>query len=139
MPEISFEYWNKLASQTLTISSLLGGFSIAIMANMIVSEMKTRMSKIIFIASTLAGCFFLISVFAMTSMILKTTEGYPIKVIESDLIIPRILGMLSFTLGIVSLLVLISLGGWTKSKKLGIFTTVAGVITLILLFTLMST
>jgi len=28
MIELTFEYWNKLAEQTITISSLLGGFSI---------------------------------------------------------------------------------------------------------------
>ncbi len=42
MIEISFEYWNKLADQTLVISSLLGGFSIAIIANLLVSEVNTR-------------------------------------------------------------------------------------------------
>jgi len=87
------------------------------MANMIVSDLKTRLSKVIFIASTLAGCFFLITVFSMTSFILKTTEGFPVKVVEEDLKIARTLGMLSFISGIISLLVLISLGGWTKPKK----------------------
>jgi hypothetical protein len=33
MIEIALEYWNKLADQIIVISSLLGGFSIAVVAN----------------------------------------------------------------------------------------------------------
>jgi len=135
--EITFEYWNKLAEQTITISSLLGGFSIAVIANILVSERKDRLHKYIMVASTLAACFFLITVFAMTNLLLKTTAGYPMKVVENDLILPRALGVISFYFGIISLLTLIALAGWTKSKRMGRFTTVIGIITLIL--TLMMT
>ncbi len=138
MIEISFEYWNKLASQLLTISSLLGGFSIAVIANLLVSELNTRLSKSIMVAATLAACFLLINVFAMTSLILKTTEGYPIKVIESDFEFEQILGMLTFFLGMVSLIVVISLAGWTKSKKMGLFTSGIGVLTLLLILVLLT-
>jgi len=137
MMEITFEYWNKLAEQTITISSLLGGFSIAVIANILVSERKDRLHKYIMVASTLAACFFLITVFAMTNLLLKTTAGYPMKVVENDLILPRALGVISFYFGIISLLTLIALAGWTKSKRMGRFTTVVGIITLIL--TLMMT
>lgn len=138
MIEISFEYWNKLASQLLTISSLLGGFSIAVIANLLVSELNTRLSKSIMVAATLAACFLLINVFAMTSLILKTTEGYPLKVIESDFKFEQILGMLTFFLGMVSLIVVISLAGWTKSKKMGLFTSGIGVLTLLLILVLLT-
>ena len=66
MTEITFEYWNKLAEQTITISSLLGGFSIAVIANFLVSDLNTKLSKSIMTVSTLAACFFLITVFPMT-------------------------------------------------------------------------
>lgn len=57
--EVPFDYWNKLANQVITISSLLGGFSIAIIANILVSQNDTRLVKIIMLVSTLAGSFFL--------------------------------------------------------------------------------
>lgn len=138
MLEITFEYWNKLASQTVTISSLLGGFTIAIIANMLVSELNTKLSKTIMVASTIAACLFLITVFAMTSVILKTTEGYPIQITETDFRPERLLGTLTFFLGVVSLLVIIALAGWSKSKKLGVFTTAASIATLISIFILIS-
>lgn len=130
--EITFEYWNKLASQTITISSLLAGFSIAVIANFLVSELKTKLSKYIMAAAILAACLFLISLFAMTSVVLMTTEGFPIKTVtQDDIRFPRLTGGFSFIFGIISLLAIVSLAGWTKSKKLGIFTTIIGALTFI--------
>ena len=130
--EITFEYWNKLASQTITISSLLAGFSIAVIANFLVSELKTKLSKYIMAAAVFAACLFLISLFAMTSVVLMTTEGFPIKTVtQDDIRFPRLTGGFSFIFGIISLLAIVSLAGWTKSKKLGIFTTIIGALTFI--------
>jgi len=133
MDEITFEYLNKLASQIITISSLLAGFSIAVIANFLVSDTKTRLTNQIMASSTFAASFFLITLFAMTKVFLMTTEGYPMKVLNSDLLLYRALGVFSFLFGIVSLLAMISMSGWTKSKKMGILTTIVGVITLILI------
>lgn len=130
---ISFDYWNKLANQVITISSLLGGFSIAIIANILVSSNETRLVKYIMTASTLAGSFFLITIFAMTKLSLMTTEGYPFNVVDNDLALPRVVGTLSFFLGILSLITMISLAGWTKSKRMGIMTTGLGILTLFMI------
>ncbi|MFD2562550.1 hypothetical protein [Aquimarina rubra] len=138
MTEITFEYWNKLADQTITVSSLLGGFSIAVIANLLVSEMNTRLFKKIMIASTLAACFFLVTVFAMTNLLMKTTVGYPFKVVEDDLLLPRVAGVIGFFMGIISLITMISLAGWTKSKKMGIFTTVIGFLTLVFILIMLT-
>ena len=43
--EISLEYWNALANQTLLISSLLSGFSITVVANIIVSEKNSKQTR----------------------------------------------------------------------------------------------
>jgi len=131
--EVPFDYWNKLANQVITISSLLGGFSIAIIANILVSQNDTRLVKIIMLVSTLAGSFFLVTIFAMTKLMLMTTEGYPFNVIGSDLTLPRIIGTISFFLGILSLIAMISLSGWTKSRKMGRISTGLGILTLILI------
>jgi len=138
MTEITFEYWNKLAEQTITISSLLGGFSIAIIANLLVSNTNTRLSKNIMIAATLAASFFLITVFAMTKLLMMTTEGYPLTVSDDLLILPRIIGVISFLMGIISLITMISLAGWTKSKKLGRITTAIGILSLVLILIMLT-
>lgn len=65
---LSFDYWNKLAEQLIFISSLLGGFSIAVVANIIVSGMNTRFKKSILLSAS----FFLITLFAMTKLFMMT-------------------------------------------------------------------
>ena len=99
---IPFEYWNKLANQVIAISSLLGGFSIAIIANILVSQNDSRLVKIIMLVSTLAGSFFLVTIFAMTKLLLMTTDGYPFQVAERDLALPRLLGTISFFNAMIS-------------------------------------
>ena len=135
---IPFEYWNKLANQVITISSLLGGFSIAIIANILVSQNDSRLVKIIMLVSTLAGSFFLVTIFAMTKLLLMTTDGYPFQVAERDLALPRLLGTISFFLGVFSLITMISLAGWTKSKMMGRISTGLGILTFILILLMMT-
>ena len=131
MIELSMEYWNELAHQLLLINSLLSGFSIAIVANLLVDKSKRPIIINILKISTIAAGCFLIAVFSVVKIIMMTTNGYPLKVVENDLILPRIIGVLAFFLGIISLSVIISLAGWTKSKSTGIFTTVVGFLTLV--------
>lgn len=72
---MTLEYWNALANQLILISSLLSGFSIAIVANLLVSETKSRLHINILKSATIsAGCF-LVIVFAMTSILMLTTPG----------------------------------------------------------------
>jgi len=133
MVEISLEYWNKLADQIIVISSLLAGFSIAVVANFLVSETNNRLMRNIMKFATIAASFFLIALFSMTKILMMTTEGFPFKVSVDDLMFPKLVGGISFFIGIISLITMISLSGWTKSKKLGRFTTVIGILTLIMI------
>ena len=137
--EISLEYWNELAKQIILISSLLTGFSITVIANLLVSDKNDQLTNRILKTATLsAGCF-LVSVFAMIQISMMTTKGgYLTNVNENDFFLPRVIGMVTFMLGLFSLTLLISLSGWPKSKKTGIFTTVVGILTLLLIFITMT-
>ncbi len=133
----TFEYMNKFAVQIMTVSSLFAGFSIAVIANLLISDIKTRLTNNILAISILAANFFLVSVFAMTKVVIMTTEGNPNKALIKDLSFPGTIGMSAFLLGTVSLLVVISMAGWTKSKKMGIFTTITGILSLILIISML--
>ena len=132
MTELPFEYWNKLSNQFILTSVFLGGFSIAVTANLLISKSNTRLYNAILRAATISSGGFLTAVFAMTDIIMKTTEGYPVEVSQSAINTPRIIGVLGYLVGVLSLLTIIGLSGWTKSKGTGIFTTVVSAITLIL-------
>ncbi|MCF8262371.1 MAG: hypothetical protein K9J12_16470 [Melioribacteraceae bacterium] len=137
--EITLEYWNELAKQTILISSLLSGFSITVVANLLVSDKNDKIFNRILKSATLsAGCF-LVSVFAMIQISMMTTPGGYLKnVTADDFLIPRMIGIIAFMTGLFSLSVMISLSGWTKSKKVGIYTTVVGILTLLLIFITMT-
>lgn len=136
MIEISLEYWNELANHYIVISSLLGGFSIAIVANLLISDSKSKLVINLLKVSTVAAGSFLIAVFSMTKILMMTTVGYYKEVIANDFMIPRIIGSVSFIIGIIALSVVISLSGWTKSKNAGIFTTIVGIVMLLLILVL---
>lgn len=129
---MTLEYWNELAKQTILISSLLSGFSITVVANLLVSDKNNKLFNRILKSATLsAGCF-LITVFAMMQISMMTTPGGYLKnVTENDFLVPRIIGVIAFFIGLFALSTMISLSGWTKSKKVGIYTTVIGILTLL--------
>ncbi len=135
---MTLEYWNTLANQTLMVSSLLSGFSITVVANLLVSDKNSKiMNNILKLATISAGCF-LVSVFAMTQISMMTTIGGPFKITTTnDFLVPRVIGVSTFMIGLFSLSAILSLSGWVKSKKTGIFTTIVGVITLLLIFSTM--
>lgn len=133
--EITLTYWNELAKQTILVSSLLCGFSITVMANLLVSDRKDRLMNRILKSATLTAACFLVAVFAMIQISMITTPGGYLKnVVANDFIMPRIIGVVTFTIGLISLTVMISLSGWTKSKRIGIYTTSIGVMALLLIF-----
>ena len=131
MNELPFEYWNKLSSQFILISVFLGGFSIAITSNLLINQSEKRLYNVILRLATTSSSGFLTTVFAMTNIMLATSDGSPLKVTQSELNTPRIIGLLGYLVGVLSLFAIIGLSGWTKSKKTGIFTTVVSVITFI--------
>jgi len=138
--EITLEYWNTLANQFILICSLLSGFSVTIVANLISSEKNNRIiNHILKLATVAAGCF-LIALFAMTQMSMITTPGGFLKNIdESNFTFPKIIGFLSFILGLMALTAILCFSGWSKSKKTGIFTTIIGILAFCLLFVTMVT
>ena len=131
--EITLEYWNELAKQTILISSLLSGFSITVVANLLVSEKNDKLTNRILQSATLSAGSFLVTVFAMVQISMMTTPGFLQEVVAQDFVVPRIIGMLTFTIGLFSLSTMISLSGWTKSKQMGRYTTIVGVLTLLLI------
>ncbi len=133
MIELPIEYSHKVASQVILISSLLSGFSITMIANLLIKEKESKIINLIFRMTIISASSFLITVFAMTNIVLKTTKGYPLKLISESLTFSSITGLTSFLIGLISLSILISLSGWSKSKKMGIFTTIIGILTFVLI------
>ena len=135
--EIPLEYWNKLASQTILISSLLTGFSMAVLVSLIIYNSENRFAIYTLKSAMVATGAFLVSIFSFTKMLMMTSPGFPFKFTQADLFPSRIIGALSLLIGIISLCAFLSFLGWIKSRKLGIFSTTVGVITFILIVAMM--
>ncbi|MEM1327701.1 MAG: hypothetical protein AAGI23_17190 [Bacteroidota bacterium] len=65
--EITLDYWNELAKQTTLVSSLLSGFSITVVANLLMSDKSDRLTNRILVTATLSTACFLVAVFAIDS------------------------------------------------------------------------
>lgn len=132
MLELSLEYWNTLSHQMILTSSLMSGFSMAIVVSLLVYKSDNRFINYILKVSTIsAGCF-LVAVFAATKIFLMTTKGYPFDVETKDIWLPRVMGGITYFLGILCFSIVLALSGWTKSKQLGRFTTVVGILTFLM-------
>jgi len=134
---LSSDYWHKLAEQTIFISALLGGFSIAVIVSLLNTKEADRVSINIFRAAIIAAASFLICMFAMTKILLITSPSFPFSVKNSSLSFPRLAGFFTLLSGIISLMTIIALSGWTKSKRLGRFTTIIGIVGLLLILLMM--
>ena len=133
MIELPFEYWNKLASQLIVISSLLGGFSLSIIVPMMENRTESRAMSYLFKATTIATASFLVSIFAMTKILMMTTEGYPGQVFDHSLSFPRIIGVLTFFAGILSIISIIAISGYVKGGKFRRFTLISGITAMVLI------
>ena len=71
-------------------------------------------------------------------IILMTTDGFPIPVDQQELKTLRTFGGLGFLFGMIAIMVMIALSGWTKSKALGWFSSIVGLITFLMIVYLMT-
>ena len=125
------DYLNAISNQLILISSLMSGFSIAILANLLTDKTKNKTINCIFkLTSFAAGCF-LVTLFSLTKIIKMTTKGYKYEVTQENFEFTSSLASITFLIGILTLSTVIALSGWIKSKKTGIFTTIVGFTTLL--------
>lgn len=138
MIELPLAYWHQLADQIIFISSLLSGFSLAVIIALLGFKPMEGVASHLLKAATIAAASFIVTIFAMTKVMMMTTEGYPFEVSDKLLMMPRTLGSISFFMGIIALISIIALAGWVKSKKLGWFTTIVAVLAFVLIFIMLS-
>lgn len=134
MIELSTTYLRELATQTVFISAFLGGFSASILGTLILSKNEHKILKYVIVGASLSAIAFIVCVLASTQIIMVTTPDYPFKLDKSELEFPRLVIGLSFYIGILALMFVLSISGWIYSKSVGITTTILGIIGLILIF-----
>lgn len=134
MNELPISYLKVLAEQIGFISVFLGGISATILGTLIVLKKDSKIFNWMIILLSLAAVSFIVAVFGMNKIQMVLTPDYPNP--DHSIFYARIVGSISFLLGIYSLITVISLSGWLQSKKIGILTTSIGLIAAFLIFTL---
>ncbi len=138
MTELTSEFWNTLASQLILISTLLGGFSFSNMYIIEGTKADSKLKSSLFKALTLACAGFIISIFAMTNIIMRTTQGYPFETTNTDLLLPRIIGTASFLVGLISIIYAIAISGRIKDYNSKRFSLIVGIIAFILILLMLN-
>ena len=128
MTELSSAYFAELANQLIFISAFLGGFSATILGTLIASEDNTKIMKVLILLVSISAASFILTVLSMTKIILIHAPDSPFGNNQDLTSLPRVVGSLSFLMGMIALLLVISLSGWLKSKKLGKCTGLIGLI-----------
>lgn len=126
MSELSPVYLNEFAKQIIFISVFLGGFSATILANLILSHNRTKTLKRMIVGTAISSTLFIVAVFAMTQVVMKTLPDSPLLEVSSDF--ARKMGSIAFFAGFFSLIYVLAISGWMQSKKLGVITTIIGII-----------
>lgn len=133
MEELSPNYWNTLASQLIVISTLLGGFSFANLFVVHGIDCQPKLKRNLFKGLTLSSVGFIVSIFAMTNIIMRTTDGYPFPISNKTLLLPRIVGVISLLVGLISIIYVITISGKLKEYNTRTFSLIVGLIALILI------
>lgn len=136
MTEIPNEFFKFLAEKLVFVCIFLGGISATALGALVIVKNDSKIFKWMVLFLSLAAVSFIVAVFGMIKVQIVLTEGSPYFEKEGLLMYPRIVGGLSFYLGIYSLLSFIGLAGWVNSKKVGIITTVISVVAGVLILTL---
>ena len=126
MLTLSNDYINALATQIIFISVFLGGFSATLLVTLLVADNERKMMNVLIVSSASAAILFIIATFAMTKLVMVTTPGFPLKIVENEMIRARVFGVLAHIGGILALMFTIGASGWLKSRRLGIATTMLG-------------
>jgi hypothetical protein len=136
MTDLPVEYFRILAEQLAFVSVFLGGISATILGTLIVVKNDRKVYKIMILGLSLAAFSFIVAVLGMNKVMMILAPDSPYNNQSELLFYPRLVGGLSFYIGIFSLILVISLSGWLKSKKMGVITSAIGIISSILVFTL---
>lgn len=130
MNDLTQLHINNLTNQSILISALLCGFSMLVLILLLNDNEKSRLKTSMFISSAIASTTFLIVILADYALLrISTPNSYSSN---SSIDTLQAISGISFAFGFLSLIFLIAYSGWSKSKTVGIFTTIIGIMAIII-------
>jgi len=136
MLELTRDYIESLATQSILISALLGGMSTTILGALVLAKQQGKIINAMIITTAVASFLFIIAMFAMTNLYLVSHPDFPLEKSTESIDRARLIGGIAFNLGVLTFVAFLGQTGWVKSKAIGITTTVLAIISYFFLFTL---
>jgi hypothetical protein len=133
MNELNPAYLSVLATQLASIIAFLGGFAATYLGTLIVYRPKGLAVTLTISLAASAAVAFVVTVVAATMLTAMLHPFAPRVVQQGSPAVPQIIMTLGFALGSFCLLASLGSSGWIKSRTIGILTTTAACIGLLLI------
>lgn len=129
MQPMNAEFLAEMGRQIAFLSAFLGGFAATFLGVLLQSPSSRRHVGWAAGAAAVASASFLIAVISGTLFAVVLHPGAPLG-IANPTFLPQVrtLMLITFALGIYSILLSLGLSGWIRSRQLGIVTSVAALI-----------
>jgi hypothetical protein len=136
MRPIDSEFIGEIARQLASVSAFLGGFAATFLGILLQSQSSRRHVGWAAGAAAVASASFMIAVIAGTLVGLALNPGAPQGFAAPEFLpwARRIL-LISFALGIYANLLSLGLSGWIRSRSLGFVTSIAALLSGIIVWT----
>ena len=129
---MSTSYYIVQTEQLVLLSAFLGGFSATFLAAILALKSSERVTNWIVCLSAISACSFIVAAIISISIVNglqpDSLEQYKIEEFQKD----RLASALALLIGIFSLLSSIGLSGWIRSKQVGLTTSAAAVVSIVL-------
>ncbi len=133
MIELDASYQLALANQIGSLSTFLGGFSATFFVTMLTLAKPGTVARMSIGASALAAVAFIVAAGTSVTLTFTLHPAAPPTVADNPTDALRAMLAASFVTGMVALLAAIGIGGWIRSRVLGVFTSVVSVGGLVLI------
>jgi hypothetical protein len=129
---MSAEFLAETGRQIAALSAFLGGFAATFLGILLQSSNSRRYVGWAAGAAAVASASFILAVISGTALALVSHPGAPSGVAKPTFLPQvRVLILITFACGIYSILLSLGLSGWIRSRALGIVTSLAALISAI--------
>ncbi|MEL7196945.1 MAG: hypothetical protein AAGL10_01400 [Pseudomonadota bacterium] len=137
LTELHPEYLSALAQQFGFLGAFLGGVSATIFVTLLTLAKPSSIVRWAIGLAALGAVSFIITAYMSVGVIANSHPNAPPEMAGGSLVAVQVIMSLSFMIGSLALLAAIGVSGWSRSKPLGIITSVVaalGAVPLILDF-----
>lgn len=130
---VNVEFLAEIGRQIASLSAFLGGFAATFLGILLQSPSSRRYVGWAAGAAAVASASFILAVISGTALAIVFHPGAPPGIAKPEFVPQvRTLIVITFAIGIYSTLLSLGLSGWIRSRQLGIVTSIAALISAVI-------